>query len=90
MSVVRSEWRALGSERYELGEGARWLDGRLHFVDLTAGRLLRADPRTDAPPEELVHLDVPLGAVARAAGDRAGPYVAAAGAGTPASTRPAS
>ncbi|MDN4176096.1 hypothetical protein QWY28_24330, partial [Nocardioides sp. SOB77] len=29
-------------------------------------RLLRADPRSDEPPRELVRLDVPLGAVARA------------------------
>jgi sugar lactone lactonase YvrE len=79
-SVVRSEWRALGPERYELGEGARFLDGLLFFVDLTAGRLLYADPRGDAPPEELVHLDVPIGAVARPADGRPG-FVGAIGTG---------
>jgi sugar lactone lactonase YvrE len=79
-SVVRSEWRALGPERYELGEGARFLDGRLFFVDLTAGRLLYADPRGDAPPEELVHLDVPIGAVALPADGRSG-FVGAIGTG---------
>jgi sugar lactone lactonase YvrE len=83
-SVVRGGWRPLGPERYELGEGARFLDGRLHFVDLLAGRLLVADPRGEAPPEELVHLDVPLGAVALASGPVAREHlslVAASGTG---------
>lgn len=84
MSVVVSDWQALGPQRHELGEGARWLDGRLHFVDLTAGRLFHADPWTDEPPEELVHLDVPIGTVALRAGhsleDQA-PFLAAAGTG---------
>lgn len=85
-SVLRGEWRPLGPERYELSEGARFLDGRLHFVDLLAGRLLHADPRTDTPPQDLLRLDVPLGAVALAAdgGDPAAPMptlVAAAGTG---------
>jgi sugar lactone lactonase YvrE len=49
-------------------------------VDLTAGRLLRADPRGGTPPEELVHLDAPIGAVALSAGGRAG-FVGAIGTG---------
>ena len=80
MSLVISEWRPVGPERYELGEGARWLDGRLHFVDLTAGRLFHTDPRTETPPQELVHLDVPLGAVALPADDHES-FLAAAGTG---------
>jgi sugar lactone lactonase YvrE len=75
--VLRGRWRPLGPERHELGEGARFLDDRLYFVDLLAGRLLRADPRTETPPEELLVLDVPLGAVAVAGGG----LVAAAGTG---------
>lgn len=31
----------IGSERLQLGEGARWVDGRLVCVDILAGRLLQ-------------------------------------------------
>lgn len=86
-SVLRSDWRPLGTERHELGEGARFLDGQLWFVDIIAGRLLHADPRSDQPPQDLVQLDVPLGAVALA--DTGAPgeadgrptFIAAAGTG---------
>ncbi|MDN4173373.1 SMP-30/gluconolactonase/LRE family protein [Nocardioides sp. SOB77] len=84
-SVLRSDWRPLGPERHGLGEGARFLDGRLYFVDIIAGRLLRADPRSDEPPRELVRLDVPLGAVAlaepREATGGVPAFIAAAGTG---------
>jgi sugar lactone lactonase YvrE len=79
-SVVRGEWRPLGPERYELGEGARFLGGRLYFVDLLAGRLLRADPRGEDAPVQLVGLDVPLGAVALLAGGGTGERPALLGA----------
>jgi hypothetical protein len=31
-------------ERLELGEGARWVDGRLNLVDILSGRLLASRP----------------------------------------------
>ncbi|GAA1313691.1 calcium-binding protein [Planotetraspora silvatica] len=64
----------------ELGEGARWVDGRLVFVDILAGRLLSAPADRPGPAEELLRLDVPLGAVAPVAG-RPGTWIAAAGRG---------
>ncbi|GIG62900.1 calcium-binding protein [Longispora fulva] len=69
--------RVLGDERFELGEGARWVDGRLVFVDLLAGRLLEA--RGDAPPVEVLRMPMPLGAVAPVPGKEG--WVAAAGTG---------
>jgi sugar lactone lactonase YvrE len=63
-SVIYGDWIPLGTERYELGEGARWIAGRLYFVDLLAGRLLACDPHHDFAPTEVLHLDVPLGAIA--------------------------
>jgi len=72
------DWIPLSSERYELGEGARWIAGRLYFVDLLAGRLLACDPHHDPAPTELLRLDVPLGAVAPIAD---GGYLVAAGTG---------
>ncbi|UVS77495.1 SMP-30/gluconolactonase/LRE family protein [Actinokineospora sp. UTMC 2448] len=63
--------------RYELGEGARWVDGELHWVDILTGRLL---VRRGGADVTLVELDVPLGAVAPLAG-RPGRWVAAAGTG---------
>ncbi|MGW2767924.1 SMP-30/gluconolactonase/LRE family protein [Streptomyces sp. NPDC001275] len=65
---------------YELGEGARWVGGRLIFVDILAGRLLEAPGSLQGVPRELVRLDVPLGAVAPVAG-RPGHWIAAAGTG---------
>lgn len=70
-------YTVVGSERFELGEGARWIDGRLVFVDILKGRLLEL--RGDAV-HELVCLGIPLGAVAPMA-DRPGTWIAAAGAG---------
>ncbi|HZE39084.1 MAG TPA: SMP-30/gluconolactonase/LRE family protein [Stackebrandtia sp.] len=62
----------------ELGEGARWVDGRLVHTDILSGRLL--SPRSDGTAEVLADLDVPLGAVAPIA-DRPGEWIAAAGGG---------
>ena len=67
---------------YELAEGGRWVDGRLVYVDILAGRLLELRENTDrAPaPHELARLDVPLGAVAPVHGSP-GTWIAAAGTG---------
>ncbi|WP_034383957.1 SMP-30/gluconolactonase/LRE family protein [Herbidospora cretacea] len=70
-------WCAIGCE---LGEGARWVDGRLVFVDILAGRLLTVSPDEPGPAEELFRLDVPLGAVAPVR-DHPGRWLAAAGQG---------
>ncbi|MEY9850128.1 SMP-30/gluconolactonase/LRE family protein [Streptacidiphilus sp. MAP5-3] len=69
-----ARWR----DRLELGEGARWVDGRLVLVDILAGRLL-----ADSGGERLnilAALDVPLGAVAAIHGSR-DTWIAAAGTG---------
>lgn len=77
-SVVTSEWKAIGPAM-ELGEGARWIDGRLLQVDLLAGRLHGVHP-SSGTVELLTTLDVPLGAVAPVAG-HPGRLIAAAGTG---------
>jgi sugar lactone lactonase YvrE len=75
---------ALAPDRLELGEGSRWIDGRLVLVDIPAGRLLSASPPAVATPArrltELAKLDQPLAAVAPVA-DRPGVWLAAAGTG---------
>ncbi|WP_238424115.1 SMP-30/gluconolactonase/LRE family protein [Micromonospora parastrephiae] len=68
------------ADRLELGEGPRWVDGRLVLVDLLAGRLLETDGDTPGPLRGLRRVDVPLGAVAPVA-DRPGEWLAAAGTG---------
>jgi sugar lactone lactonase YvrE len=70
------------SDRLELGEGIRWVDGSIVLVDILTGRLLSApegDDRT-GPLEVLAELPVPLGAVAPVEG-RPGSWIAAAGTG---------
>jgi sugar lactone lactonase YvrE len=67
-------WAAGG---YELAEGARWVDGRLVFVDILTGRLLELH---DREPRQLAALDVPLGAAAPVA-DSPGDWIVAAGTG---------
>ncbi|MEW9527087.1 SMP-30/gluconolactonase/LRE family protein [Microbispora sp. NPDC049125] len=64
----------------ELGEGARWVDGRLIFVDILAGRLFAASTDRPGPAEELTQAGVTLGAVAPVAGSP-GTWLAAAGQG---------
>ena len=71
--------RTVGDEAYRLGEGARWVGGRLVFVDILDGRLLEL-PGPQSAPRELARLDVPLGAVAPTT-DAAHPWVVAAGTG---------
>jgi sugar lactone lactonase YvrE len=88
--VPASPWR----DRLELGEGARWVDGRLVLVDILSGRLLAdgragsaletALPEIGSPEvralETLAELDVPLGAVAPVHG-APNTWIAAAGTG---------
>jgi sugar lactone lactonase YvrE len=66
--------------RFELGESARWVGGRLVFVDILSGRLLEADGRGSGAVRELARLDVPLGAVAPVAGT-GDEWIVAAGTG---------
>lgn len=72
--MTSSPW----SDRLELGEGPRWVDGRLVLVDLLAGRLLVDDGA--AGLKTLVELPVPLGAVAPIHG-APDTWIAAAGTG---------
>lgn len=67
-------------DRLELGEGARWIDGRLYLVDILAGRLLVAEPG-DAPAMlEVLRVDGSLGAVAARRG-HPGSWLMATGTG---------
>jgi sugar lactone lactonase YvrE len=75
--VVSVQPEIVAPGRYQLAEGARWVDGRLVFVDITAGRLYEL---TDGGPRLLVDLDVPLGAVAPVHG-QPGTWIAAADTG---------
>lgn len=77
MIAVSEPW---GTDRFELGEGLRWVGDDLLMVDILTGRLLRLDPGAPGPAHEVARLDVPLGAVAPVRG-RPGRYVAAAGTG---------
>lgn len=71
----------VGPDRLRLGEGVRFVDGRIVLVDIVAGRLLRVVADHGMTPlEELAHLELPLGAVAPLA-DRPGTWVAAVGDG---------
>ncbi|WP_387903633.1 SMP-30/gluconolactonase/LRE family protein [Streptomyces argenteolus] len=67
-------------DRLELGEGIRWVDGRLVCVDILTGRLLGRVGADTTPLRTLAQLDVPLGAVAPVSG-RPGTWIAAAGTG---------
>ncbi|MFB7619970.1 SMP-30/gluconolactonase/LRE family protein [Kitasatospora sp. NPDC056181] len=74
-------WEARSPDRFRLGEGARWHEGRLYFVDLLQGGLYSTRP--GCGPVDLrreAGLDVPLGAVAPVHG-RPGAWIAAAGPG---------
>ncbi len=62
------------------GECARWIDGRLHLVDLQAGRLLASARDGTNRLVEVLHIDAPLGAFA-ARRDHADSWVLAAGVG---------
>ncbi len=71
---------ALTRRPLELGEGPRLVDGRLILVDILDGSLYQHPGNSLADLVRLLHLDVPLGAVAPARGS-AGSWVAAAGEG---------
>lgn len=60
---------------YALAEGARWVDGRLVYVDILDGSLYELG---SSGPNRLVHLDIPLGTAAPVAG---GGWIVAAGPG---------
>lgn len=68
------------TDRLELGEGGRWVDGRLVLVDILTGRLLADAGDGSDSLETLAELAVPLGAVAPVAG-APGTWIAAAGTG---------
>ncbi|NKE62976.1 SMP-30/gluconolactonase/LRE family protein [Lentzea sp. PSKA42] len=51
-------------DQLELGEGARWINGRLVVVDLLADRVLETRGDVPAPFKEIAQLPVPVGAVA--------------------------
>lgn len=83
MSAAVYEPVVVWSDRLELGEGVRWVDGRIVLVDILSGRLLAepaGDPGRTGPLDVLARLTVPLGAVAPVEG-RPGTWVAAAGPG---------
>jgi sugar lactone lactonase YvrE len=65
---------------FELAEGARWVDGRLAFVNILAGELLEAPGDAPGPPRVLARLGVPVGAAAPVHG-RPGHWILAAGTG---------
>ena len=69
-----------GPDRLELGEGGRWVGGRVALVDIPTGRLLESDPSKPGPLHQLAGLEVTLGAVAPLAG-RDGEWIAACGTG---------
>jgi sugar lactone lactonase YvrE len=68
------------NDRLDLGEGARWVDGRLVLVDIVTGRLLEEVPDPSGDLRVLAELPVTLGAVAPVEGCP-GRWIAAAGTG---------
>lgn len=75
-----SQVTAVTDASFTLGEGARWVNGRLVFVDILDGLLLELQETREDSPRILARLDVPLGAVAPTAGSDH-PWVVAAGTG---------
>lgn len=73
--------QVLSADRFELGEGSRWVGDRVVLVDIPAGRLFGTPATAETPVlTELARLPVPLAAVAPVAG-RPGAWLAAAGTG---------
>ena len=68
------------ADRLELGEGARWIDGRLHLVDMLTGRLLVAEPGATNGLQEVLRVDGPVGAFAARRG-HPGSWLVATGPG---------
>lgn len=72
--------RPVSADRFELGEGARWLGDRFVQVSLLAGVLYEVDVAEGRLREILRTADLPLGAVAPVAGTP-GTWIAAVGTG---------
>ena len=69
----------LDGERFDLGEGSRWVGDRLVMVDILSGRLFATPtPVGSGELTELAKLPGPLGAVAPIGGEP-GAWLAAAG-----------
>jgi sugar lactone lactonase YvrE len=77
-----TDLRALSPDRFELGEGSRWVGDQVVLVDIPAGRLFGTPSAADRPANltPLVDLPVPLAAVAPVR-DAPGTWLAAAGTG---------
>lgn len=68
----------VGTHKFLLGEGPRWVGDRFLFVDILNGKLFELE-HDSSEPKMLVHLgDIPLGAVAPTTSGR---YIVAAGGG---------
>jgi sugar lactone lactonase YvrE len=80
MSTVPEVPDSRRPDRLALGEGGRWVDGRLVLVDILTGRLFEAPQEAAAPLRTIAELPVPLGAVAPL-DVTAGTWIAAAGTG---------
>ncbi|MEE1823665.1 SMP-30/gluconolactonase/LRE family protein [Streptomyces sp. BE20] len=78
--MTTHDWQPWTPGRYQLGEGARWHESRLYFVDLLQGILYGCHPNRARHPWRELDLDMPLGAVAPVAG-RPGQWIAAVGTG---------
>jgi len=75
--------RALSPDRFELGEGSRWVGDQVILVDIPAGQLFGTPAPTASVPQALTRLattPVPLAAVAPVH-DAPGTWLAAAGTG---------
>ena len=79
MTIGGSEMMSWSSDRLELGEGGRWIDGRLYIVDQLSGRLLVAAGRGQRL-SEVLKTETPLGAVAARRG-HVGSWIVAASTG---------
>jgi sugar lactone lactonase YvrE len=64
----------------ELGEGPRWVDGRLVLVDILSGTLWETDGESPGELRQVCRVSEPLGAVAPVAG-APGRWIAAVGTG---------
>lgn len=71
------EWQKVSESRLELGEGARWLDGRFVLVDLLSGDLFETAGTAASDLRLLHHSEITIGAVAPVTGG----WIAAAGDG---------
>jgi sugar lactone lactonase YvrE len=78
-----TDLRALSPDRFELGEGSRWVGDQVVLVDIPAGQLFGTPSATGSGPQALTLLastPVPLAAVAPVR-DAPGTWLAAAGTG---------